>query len=1397
MNINWHNIRPINGDQKEGFEELISQLARKENIPNKQRFIRKGKPDAGVECYWILSDSTEWAWQAKYFTSSLNDSQWNQLDKSVNTIIKKHKQISKYFISIPIDPPDARVDGQTSMLEKWDAHVKKWSNWASKERLNIEFIPWWHSNLIERLQKPENSGFILFWFNKESFTDEWFQVKIETATANLGNRYTPEINFELEISKIFDGIAQDEKFKKQFYNKLDALLISLNKIKPNYKDYELTNLINSLNNYCQLLNNQYESLTSYENIQFDFTPIDRNLKKIYDLLSNIEKRINELKTLKSDDKNKDDDDSPYYLRQAYSPLKEFNDFIESTTVKLYNNPYLLLDGEAGIGKSHLLADIANIRTREGKYSLLFLGQHFNSNDDPSIQILKQLELRCNFEDFLKTLNCKAQLSGKRILIFIDAINEGLGKAFWPDHFNGFIRIFTRYKWLGLVLSIRTSYIRLLESNIKHLKDTLIRYTHYGFRNVEYKASKLYFNSYNIELPSIPLLNPEFQNPLFLKLFCEGLKKAGLSKIPDGLQGITKIFDFFIESINNRLSEPKYFDYSPSLNIVDEVVKNLVKYKIDNNLYYIPLEKAIKLICSVQDKYSIIGNLFDALISEGVLSKNLFWKDKKEYEEGIYIAYERLEDHLITSEILDKISSDNIFDEFKENGSLFDFIQDEISISRHKGIIEALSIQLPEKYGIELHEAIPNANKNYDIAEAFVSSLLWRKNDLIVKEQVIDYIKGTVLRFNGTYDYFWDTIISISINPNHFFNANKIHEILSKYSLANRDAWWTQLIHNWFNDETSVKRLIDWAWSIEDKSHIPDDSVKLASIMLAWFLTSTNRKLRDSATKALICLLQNSIHLIIELLKKFESVNDPYIYERIFSVACGCALRAEKKDNLKELSEYIYEIIFNKEKVYPHILLRDYARGVIEYSINLGIKLNIDESKIRPPYKSDFPQIPSDSEIEKFKIDHKSKDFKDYYWSVNSIIHSMEVEHTRDGKGAMYGDFGRYIFQSNFRNWDELDPVDLKNIVIKRIFELGYDVEKHGKFDRNLSKGDRHYVATERIGKKYQWIAMHELLAQVSDKYKMGDPWSWEKDKELIDYSGPWEPLVRDIDPSTIQRIDKSCVVEIHPRIGYNNWDIENKEWLKSISDLPDPKKIIESESQEWIMLEGYIDLTEQKLIGEDLYSIPQKQFWFLIKSYLVADEQYDLLLKWLSEKNFMGRWMPESHARYELFNREYYWSPAFNFFKKEYYNGKEVSIVCDRENDRDIGEVIVSTESYLWNAQYDFSKEEALKLLKPCSKLVNGLNLNYRSNESYMYSESGELICFDGSEGNPNHSCLYFRKKALSDFLTTNGYKIFWTVLGEKNIIGGYDRDNYGQWPKASGIYEFINNEIIGSIKQY
>ncbi|MDO9465513.1 MAG: hypothetical protein Q7J67_09495 [bacterium] len=105
----------------------------------------------------------------------------------------------------------------------------------------------------------------------------------------------------------------------------------------------------------------------------------------------------------------------------------------------------------------------------------------------------------------------------------------------------------------------------------------------------------------------------------------------------------------------------------------------------------------------------------------------------------------------------------------------------------------------------------------------------------------------------------------------------------------------------------------------------------------------------------------------------------------------------QKDSLPALSEYIFKTIFNIDsEIYPHILLRDYARGVIEYTAYLGYDLNFDISKVRPPYKSSLPaQFPSNEEIDsKYKIDYKDKNFKDYYWSQNSILSSMTTEYGR-------------------------------------------------------------------------------------------------------------------------------------------------------------------------------------------------------------------------------------------------------------------------------------------------------------------------------------------------------------------------------------------------------------------
>ena len=98
-------------------------------------------------------------------------------------------------------------------------------------------------------------------------------------------------------------------------------------------------------------------------------------------------------------------------------------------------------------------------------------------------------------------------------------------------------------------------------------------------------------------------------------------------------------------------------------------------------------------------------------------------------------------------------------------------------------------------------------------------------------------------------------------------------------------------------------------------------------------------------------------------RAFIDVNDPYVFERLMAVAYGCAMRSEDTEAIGSLAADIYAWVFRDGHPPVHILARDYARGVIEVAVHRGIALDIDMSKVRPPYNSTFPDnIPTEEEL---------------------------------------------------------------------------------------------------------------------------------------------------------------------------------------------------------------------------------------------------------------------------------------------------------------------------------------------------------------------------------------------------------------------------------------------------
>jgi len=1061
-------------------------------------------------------------------------------------------------------------------------------------------------------------------------SDKWFQKQCEASILDLENRYTPELNFKLEVSEIFEGIGRTEKFQKSFTEKIDSLIITGKKVlkdTPQIKEHILR-LEKFFDDILELYNK-----TTFSGVQA--LPSEEFQK----LIEDTQKTTEIIQEFYQDEERKIQKEKKEYqfyhkygyeiknLREFYNRLSKFSHFINGNSVKLANNPYLVLDGEAGIGKSHMLGDVVSIRTQFDYNSIFLLGQHFVSEEDPWTQIFKRLQINSKSTDFLQKLNEIGKNSNKRVLIIIDAINEGKGKKCWPNFINSFIKEIKSHEWIGLVLSIRTSYKNLIFPKEQIETMGIIEQTLYGFRSVEYEASKLFFDNYSIEQPNIPLLHPEFQNPLFLKLFCDGLNKSGLTRIPDGLQGISSIINFFINSINLKLANPNRLDYSERINLVKKSVESIILFKIENKARYVPYEKAYEIVEDIVSKFINTRGFLDELIREGIFSLNLFWSPGKEPEDGIYLAYERFEDHLMAQYLIEKYPK--LEKEFGAEGQLHNYIKDERAININRGLIDAFSIQIPEVTGKDFFNFVPAYKDNFTIIESFVESLLWRKIETITDDSR-DYVNEYVFLYQGTHDFFWETILAITAIPNQYFNAYFLHNHLMKFSLSDRDAGWTQSLKYKYNDESTVKRLIDWAWSNSDKSHISDESIKLSCIAIAWFHTTTNRELRDCATKALVSLLQNRFHIIVEFLELFEGVNDPYVYERLFAAAYGSSLRSSNIKHLTDLSDYIYLKIFkDKDEVYPHALLRDYARGVIEYANYKGCKLLFDVNMVRPPYKSSFPQnILSNEEIDdKYKFDYDSDDFKKHYWSQNTILKSMTTEYGR-GTGG-YGDFGRYTFESALRPWD-VNTNRLSNIAIEWIFEkYGYDVEKHGQYDSETDSYGRRASTIERIGKKYQWIALHEMVARVSDNFKKYERYSFSNKKEEP-YEGPWEPTIRDIEPSILlSKTGSYNEVEFYDfwweKRGAFNWDCSNSEWVENREELPLYENLIQVEDPDgisWLVLEGYPEWAEPKKIGEEKWDYAHKRLWSHINSFLVLESDFDKFKDWACEQDFMGNWMP-------------------------------------------------------------------------------------------------------------------------------------------------------------------------------
>jgi hypothetical protein len=801
------------------------------------------------------------------------------------------------------------------------------------------------------------------------------------------------------------------------------------------------------------------------------------------------------------------------------------------------------------------------------------------------------------------------------------------------------------------------------------------------------------------------------------------------------------------------------------------------------------------------------SLFRGLLAEGIIAEDKKWiGPNKPLQDIIRFTYERFTDHYIARYLLDKHLDDNApSSSFLPNTPLGNLLNDEGACYQYQGILEAWSIQLPERIGLELPEVAPQCASFAATRRAFTQSIVWRRVDAFT-EPTLAYINAEIIHYTSSKQDLIDAFITVCSNPDHPYNAEFLNGHLMQLTMPNRDTWWTIAISEMYGEHKSVDRIIDWAWETVGKDYVDDHSVYLCALTLTWFLTSSNRFLRDRATKALVSLLVHRLPIVSDLLLDFADVNDLYVAERLYAVAYGCAMRSRDLEGIGLLAQTTYDLIFKTGKPIPHILLRDSARGIIELALHLKATINVVKKRIRPPYGSEWPAyFPSDDDIAQYGNWHEDMspgeraahsiyasvmgfdDFARYvigtnhgsfpwtsqlltepktlsageirrkftesltttqhkawekYLSSHNMLKSFRDNRTvklRNGDIVNLTDhdieqFGRYFdlqFQTSLgmrkaeffnkhvrpvqsessfteQHVFSLEPV--QKWIVWKVFDLGWSGSLFGRYDV-LSHDHRNYRTghkAERIGKKYQWLALHEILARVADNFhfksNIGTP------DEV--YDGAWQIGRRDIDPSLLISGSQSQSLWYNPSpswwfsVRYDQWETieDDEEWVRTASDFPSIKEFIRSsnplDSSDWVALDLFTVLDEPTPLGEERSDLKRRHMQFSIKAYVVKKDKVEDIVKKMSVEPLSSHIIPGGNPLLDVYYGEHYGSPAYKYHDVPYHarggwtSGRYSSGVS----------VLETTEHYLCeSSDYDCSLTKDCNIRMPSRWISDGM----------------------------------------------------------------------------------------------
>lgn len=1164
-------------------------------------------------------------------------------------------------------------------------HSKQWDEIISAARLvneELEFIP----------------------------TRQWFERQNEKAIVSLGKRYSKSRNFPYDNMEFaLASFDRNDTFRplliKELKEFINAVTYFTKYKKTDSKPLIICNKAEKLSLYIRSMKGD---VTSYLSVR---DKLDTFIAEIDDYYFHHVDRTNgshEYETRKLRD-------ASYGLKSALS-----NDWIDFKAGKT-----LLIAGEAGCGKSHLIGDIVTNRKQRKEPSILLLGQHFTTASDPLSQIASLLDIKCKKDRLLEQLDNYGKKQNKNVVIFIDAINEGAGSELWKAFFDELVATIKDSEYIKIVISFRISDRKNWFFDLVHNGQYPVL-LHKGFKGQEREASLYMFESFGLDQPLWPVYGNEFANPLFLIKYCRNHERSGKPLL---LEDFWNTIVEYCQGTNHELSIK--FNYNDAQNLVLDSMRAIAALMVEGgsrwNLEY---KNVIAKLTEIAKYTNDPKSFFELLIDEGLLRT-------EEYRNQTFVAYsfERLGDYFIADYLIENKPA-------------------EVWFSYKWGdLTEAISVIVPQRKGCEGVELVKDEDRAQAI-NGFIESSAWRDSFC---PKGVDMIR--LMKEQKRYDDLFDIVLSRPFRSDSCADSSVLYDMLWNFTMSERDKVWTTAISNEWGYGAKIKELALWACeaSINTICDLDEQIAYKCAETLIWSLATTWRYLRDTSTHALTNIFRGHPSLIMPLLEKYNKTNDPYIQERLWCAIYGADMLCQDLKLASILAEWTYINIFANKNVPENILIRDYAQNIVNYAKSLGWESKINESLLHGPFTNgELPEIPSCDEINsKYDRDWNTipENERKVFSAISSILSSMATEHYPK---RAYGDFGRYVFQAYVSDFGE-DEFLMANWAISMIFEeFGYDAKAFAQFDNNNSSHNRAHSKIERIGKKYQWLALYRIMAILMDRHPDID-WKSHISSPVIS--------ARTIDPTIYPNQRKSPFNGINclPEFSVKK-PSEDRKWLWAWKRMPKIQEYViktDNNGIEWINLFSYITL---KFTHDDLYNSDaiDRDLWTFIQAYATEKSNLKTICTSLHKYGIQDRGFHENHDVYGVYSREYYWS---NLYKQELSEENYRKIVF-KVGHRNFPDIIIEPAylQYLQESCNDASSENGFNLLLPNEWIVDGLQLHFAEENGAWMNASNKVVAFDNSVFRNGHSALFIRKDALLQYLNKNNKCLFWPILCERMI---------------------------------